>query len=1765
MKAYNKNYRIINLIASCLTALIIASCSSDGDGGTDVVPVDPDAPVIDITNVADGTPVGINTIIRTGVEHDVNASRVEFYVNGALYFTASSSPYQFNLFTGNSTVFAHGSSITLEAAVFNTQGVRTSSRTVTLLVDNIAPAVEFTSPAEGDYITAGTLAVSVSAYDDSTESVRPAKVDFYSGTSFLATSESPSGSGPYVFGADIDSSLLADGPVRIRAVAYDAAGNTSQAYLNLVSDRTKPFLSIISPAGGSAAAGTVQITASASDSSGIVSVSFYSGTELISEVLSPPYTAAWDTSVYTSGTIRAVALDGAGNSSESTVSVLVDNGMPAAAITSPAPGASLSGAAAVSVTAANAVRTALLVDGTAVAEDGTEPFSFNLDSSLLSDGAHSLKAAAWNSAGLRGESGAVSVNVDNSAPSAIVLVSHRENAVVSGTVTLSASVIDNLSLDRVEFYADGSYLADGALVSGKYEYSWDTIGYSGLTAVSVRAYDSAGNFTEREVNLYVDNDSPSPVTIVSPSGAADAGGVVPVLISAADAAGVDYVMVNVNGSDYRASKNADGSFQYNWDSRAAADASYTVTVTAYDYLGITSSAFVNVTVDNTAPAGVSVSGPSEGQVVSGSITATSNASGASRVEFYVDDTLTSQDTAAPYESASIDTTALSDGSHSVTVIAYDDAGNSTPHTVNIVVDNSAPSVTLQNPSAASIIRGTVAISASASASTGIDRVEFIINDGSSDYAVGTASAYPYSATWNTALTGGGDGYKTVTAVAYNRAGGSSSSSAAGVLVDNTAPSPPDSDVTTADIFIDNNARGTVTLVPTAVDPGAVPSGIQKITWTITGGGSPVIIAKRAIASEAFNTTALTDGAYSIALDSKDNAGNTSTGTTGITSIVVDNTSPVFSTGLSINSGDLYTNNATATVSMSFALTETNPYQMRFSCDGSSYTGWIAVNSPYSWDIAGAGFGRDTADGNKTVYIEVRDKAGNTQTSTDTIFLDRVAPTSNVDGTGYPYFPEMYINTSTQIFGISDDALPSSGHSVSWAGVTLSGSGTVNLSSTSVDDPTFNNPGGDGVYELTFSASDNAGNSSIPDVVNVHWDTTPPTANAGSDKVFGPNTADRTLNGSAADDTLNDATAAIESYLWSQDSGPGTAALSDTAAAAPVFNSADAEGTYVLRLTAADRATNTHSDTVSVVWDSAAPTGSFAINEAYVAATAVTLNFSASDTLSGVTEMRFSETYGGGSWVAYSADAAYPFTLAGGDGTKIVYAEFRDAAGNVLELSDTVELDTGSPTAVISAPADLSVQTKTFNLNGTTSSDAETAIDTYLWEVVAGGTGAGTVNFADAASSSTACSADSNGTYFIRLTVTDMAGNSGSAQITIDWQGTVDPEPGDKGKFASIATYNNGTDDFVYACYYNETNGSLKFAQASSADTFATWDIQTVEDGVDGAGMGQYASLKIVEAGANLYLGISYYDADDKQLKFTYASTLISSGVFNAADLTTNITVADTTTSTDVGMYSSLILMYSGTIVDAFISYHDEINGNLMLAYAHVGSAFAVRTIDTGGTDDVGEYTAITCVAAGGNYYNYIAYHDATAGSLKFTHQYCTIATFGSWNSETPTHTVVDTGTSLGKYTSIRTYINGSDSLAYISYYDEGNQKLKFAFTPTVNTWGTWDNVDVDSSADVGQYSSLAMIDDTDAFITYYDVDNTALKYAKAQRGSGWDMTTWTTSTIDDGGGVSGIVGKYSSIDAMSNLEQYVGYYDETGGQIKFCWTLDGGATAWTYP
>jgi hypothetical protein len=127
------------------------------------------------------------------------------------------------------------------------------------------------------------------------------------------------------------------------------------------------------------------------------------------------------------------------------------------------------------------------------------------------------------------------------------------------------------------------------------------------------------------------------------------------------------------------------------------------------------------------------------------------------------------------------------------------------------------------------------------------------------------------------------------------------------------------------------------------------------------------------------------------------------------------------------------------------------------------------------------------------------------------------------------------------------------------------------------------------------------------------------------------------------------------------------------------------GSHVLTATADDAAG--HSTTSAPVavnvsnvagGDTTPPTGTIAIDggAASTGQAAVTLSLAATDDASGVVQMRFSND-----GVEYSDPVAFasaaPWALAAGDGTKTVFAQFRDGAGNwSAAASDTIELVSG---------------------------------------------------------------------------------------------------------------------------------------------------------------------------------------------------------------------------------------------------------------------------------------------------------------------------------------------------------------------------------------------------------------------------------------------------------------------------------------------------------
>jgi len=139
----------------------------------------------------------------------------------------------------------------------------------------------------------------------------------------------------------------------------------------------------------------------------------------------------------------------------------------------------------------------------------------------------------------------------------------------------------------------------------------------------------------------------------------------------------------------------------------------------------------------------------------------------------------------------------------------------------------------------------------------------------------------------------------------------------------------------------------------------------------------------------------------------------------------------------------------------------------------------------------------------------------------------------------------------------------------------------------------------------------------------------------------------------------------------------------------------------------------HHNLTGIKLDKTPPTGSIQINngEAYTTSLSVKLNLLATDSLSGIVTMRFSND-----GKTYSQNEAYftlkAWDLSSGDGVKTIYVNYTDYAGNSQIYYDTIVLDTSPPMVSIVSPklnATIGSQTVTINWNGT---DLGLGIDHY---------------------------------------------------------------------------------------------------------------------------------------------------------------------------------------------------------------------------------------------------------------------------------------------------------------------------------------------------------------------------------------------------------------------------------------------------------------------
>jgi hypothetical protein len=372
------------------------------------------------------------------------------------------------------------------------------------------------------------------------------------------------------------------------------------------------------------------------------------------------------------------------------------------------------------------------------------------------------------------------VTADASAPT-VSISSPNGGSRVAGTTTITAAASDDVGVESVQFRVDGANLG-AADTTSPYSASWSTAGVSnGTHTLSAVARDAAGNTTtSATVTVTVDNSSPT-AALTAPAAGSLLSGTTTLTANASDNDGVESVQFRVDGANVGAPDTA-SPYSIPWDTSGVLNGSHTLSAVARDAAGnATASANVTVTVDNTAPT-VAITAPANGATISGTTTVTASASdnvAVQSVAFVVDGVTVSTDTTSPY-SFSAATSGLSDGTHTLSAVARDTAGNSrTSATVTVTVDNNAPSVSVGSPANGATVSGTTTVTAAATDSVGVQSVQFRV-DGANVGAADTTS--PYSFSWNT--TSVSDGTHRLSAVARDAAGNTRTSSDVTVTVDN---------------------------------------------------------------------------------------------------------------------------------------------------------------------------------------------------------------------------------------------------------------------------------------------------------------------------------------------------------------------------------------------------------------------------------------------------------------------------------------------------------------------------------------------------------------------------------------------------------------------------------------------------------------------------------------------------------------------------------------------------------------------------------------------------------------------------------------------------------------------------------------------------------------------------------------------------------------------------------------------------------------------
>ena len=728
----------------------------------------------------------------------------------------------------------------------------------------------------------------------------------------------------------------------------------------------------------------------------------------------------------------------------------------------------------------------------------------------LADGSYTATVNATDTDGNVGSnSGTV---VIDTTPPAIPTVDAGNGTEITGTAEAGATV--NVDVDG-DGTPDFTVTADG---DGNWSITPDTPLADGVI-VTVTATDAAGNISNPATDTV---DAVAPVVDFNDLTTNDT---TPALTGSVDDPTAT-VVVNINGIDYPATNNGNGTWTLADDAVAAlAEGSYTATVTATDPEGNVGTNTGTVVIDTTAPAAPTVDAGNGTE-----ITGTAEAGATVNVDVNGDGTPDFTVIADGDGNWSITPdTPLADGVV-VTATAADEAGN-TSGPASDTVDAIAPVVAINDLTTNDTtpeLTGTV---------NDPNAVVVVRIDGN-DYTATNNGDGTWTLADDVVATLAEGSYPT--SVTATDAAGNTVTNTGTVVIDTTAPTVAINDLTTDDT--------TPALTGTVNDPNAVVVvTIDGADYTATNNGD----GTWTLADDVVAT--LAEGSYPTSVTATDAAGNTVTNTG---TVVIDTTAPT----VAIN--DLTTNDTTP--ALTGTVSDSNAVVV-VTIDGVDYT--ATNNGDGTWTLADDVVA-SLAEGSYPTSVTATDDAGNTDTDTGTVIIDTTAPTVAIN--------DLTTNDTTpELTGTVND--PNAVVVVTIDGNDYTATNNEDGTWTLADDVVATLA--EGSYSVSVTATDAAGNT-VTNTGTVVIDTTAPTV-AINDLTTNDTTPELT-------GTVNDPNAVVVVTIDGNDytatnNEDGTWTLADDVVATL------AEGSYSVSVTATDAAGNTVTNTGTVVIDTTVPT------------------------------------------------------------------------------------------------------------------------------------------------------------------------------------------------------------------------------------------------------------------------------------------------------------------------------------------------------------------------------------------------------------------------------------------------------------------------------------------------------------------------------------------------------------------------------------------------